>query len=135
MYVCLWKGVGVRGREGGGGGIHCMAIHLCPSRMTPRNLAVVLTPSIIRLKARTKLMSPEELRVLPKQTALVEHLICHADRIGSMTPQLRQSTLDMAERRFRKKLGKMKKIKKRKGTWCVDASHCHSSPVYMLYSG
>ena len=73
--------------------------------------------------------------MLPKQTALVEHLICHADRIGSMTPQLHQNTLDMAERRFRKKLGKMKKIKKRKGMWCADASHCRSYTVYVLYSG
>ena len=83
--------------------------------MNPRNLAVVLTPSLIRLKARTKLMSPEELRVLPLQTALVEHLICHADAIGSMTSQLHQHSLEMAEELLRKKLGKKKKRKKKKG--------------------
>ncbi|XP_070211689.1 uncharacterized protein [Littorina saxatilis] len=90
--------------------LHNIASHVAENKMSPRNLAVVLTPSIIRLKARTKLMTKEEMRALPLQTALVEHLIWHADAIGAMTSQLHQNT----ERLLRKKLGKNKKKKKGK---------------------
>ncbi|XP_076437812.1 uncharacterized protein LOC143276989 [Babylonia areolata] len=80
--------------------------------MNARNLAVVLTPSLIRLKARTKLMSPEELRVLPKQTVLIEHLICHADGIGCMTSQLYHHSVEMTEDLLREKLSPKKKKKR-----------------------
>ncbi|KAL8621294.1 hypothetical protein ACOMHN_008119 [Nucella lapillus] len=85
--------------------------HVEKNRMNARNLAVVLTPCLIRLKARTKLMSPEELRVLPKQTSLIEHLICHADGIGCMTTQLYHHSVKMAEERLQKKLNPKRRRK------------------------
>lgn len=65
--------------------------------MTARNLAVVLTPSLIRMKSRSKLMTEEELRALPRQTALVEHLICHAATIGVMTSRMFHGSLRLLE--------------------------------------
>jgi ATP/ADP translocase len=57
-------------------------------------------------------MTREELRALPQQTALVEHLIRHADAIGSMTSQVHQQTVEMTEELLRKKLNKKKRKKK-----------------------
>ncbi|XP_025096196.1 rho GTPase-activating protein 27-like isoform X2 [Pomacea canaliculata] len=79
------------------------------NRMTARNLAVVLTPSLIRMKSRSKLMTEEELRALPRQTALVEHLICHAATIGVMTSRMFHGSLRLLEDMSSKLKAKKKK--------------------------
>nr|KAG5692288.1 hypothetical protein BaRGS_007196 [Batillaria attramentaria] len=74
-----------------------VADHSPDNRMNARNLSVVLTPSLIRLKTGSKLMNQEELRALPLQTALVEYLIEHAHLIGAMTLKMHEQSLRLAE--------------------------------------
>ena len=60
--------------------------------MTKRNMAVVITPAIIRMKTSgSGLMTKKEVCALKQQTLIVEHLIAQAHIIGTMPPKMKQS--------------------------------------------
>lgn len=56
-------------------------------------------------------MTQEELRALPLQTTLIEHLINNAHSIGAMPQRIQEISLKLAEDSLRKEWRKKKKTK------------------------